>query len=80
MLEKIILMTLIYLPLYFLDAIKLKEKTRHEILIYSFFILISLYLCFKYVFGVKWFDLYDIIELILGKTAQSIVDYLNVTD
>ncbi|QGQ96818.1 hypothetical protein EHS13_19000 [Paenibacillus psychroresistens] len=78
MLERVVLISLIYFSLFFFDMTKLIKKPRIEIYLYIFIVMISLYLSLKFVFELDWFNMYDLIAVLIGKMAENIVDYLNV--
>ncbi|MBD1379391.1 hypothetical protein [Metabacillus arenae] len=76
MLEKTLVLMIIYLGMILYDVPKLKQANRRERIIYGTLMISVIYLSLVFVMDLEWPTLDDFVHFIFGKPAQQIVDYL----
>jgi hypothetical protein len=78
MLEKIIVLSIIYMAILANDVPKLKENSKFEYMTYGLLMLISVYLGLDYVLELHWPNLTNLVHALLGRPAKHIFDLLQV--
>jgi len=79
MIEKIIVLLIIFFMLGCSDVPKLKQETRKVRFIYGGIMLMSFYLSIDYVFEAGWPNFIELIDFVLGDAAKNIVESLKVS-
>jgi hypothetical protein len=76
--ERIIIVLILYTVLLSFDYSRLKESEKKVTYIYSFLIVISLFLSTNYILDANWPNLKDLIHAVLLKPAEQIVEYMTI--
>ncbi len=77
MLEKIFVLTIIYLMIVVADFSKLKKEVLNTKLVYGVLMLGTLYLSLDYLTKISFYNLNDLFLLVFKVPAESIVDFLS---
>lgn len=79
MVERVVVLMVAFGSMLLYDGFKLKNKiSKGEKAVYGIILLICLYLALDYIVNKNWLDFYDVVKPILGGTAKTIDDFLNV--
>ncbi|MEC1903559.1 hypothetical protein ACQKGA_29435 [Priestia megaterium] len=78
MVEKIIVLLILYIVVWCSDGPKLKQKNRRERITYGAIMLVTVYLSLDYVFELGWPNFIELINLVLSDVSKKIVESLKV--
>ncbi|MCA0758710.1 hypothetical protein KP806_27005 [Paenibacillus sp. N4] len=77
--ERILVMVIAFGGVLVYDGITLRKKvTAGEKAIYAIMLVIGLYMAMDYVANQDWFDVYDLVEPVLGGVSKQIDNMLKV--
>lgn len=79
MLEKILVLVILYLGMLLYDVPKLKQKNRRERISYGMLMIPIMYLSLVYVMDLAWPTLDELVHFFFAKPAQQIVEAIKPT-
>ncbi len=79
MILKLVFLIITCVPLLLFDLVNFRKENSHAKLIYASLLLAVIYLSSIFVFELRWPNLYDAADFLLGAPARLIVEFLHVT-
>jgi hypothetical protein len=78
MVERIIVVLLMYTVLFSYDLSRLKKQPKKAKYVYTIIIALSLYVGLDFIFKTDWPNIVDLVNVVFLKPAELIVEYLKV--
>jgi Kef-type K+ transport system membrane component KefB len=76
MVERIIVVLLMYTVLFSYDLSRLKKQQKKARYIYTIIVALSLYVGLDFIFEADWPNIIDLVNVVFLKPAELIIEYL----